>query len=132
MKDGGPDKQFWRKLLGRERRKAERRAALGLVAHYWDGGPPVSHSIRAISLTGMYLLTEERWHVGTIVMMTLQRMDSNQGDPGHSIAVHARAVHWGADGVGMAFLTPAHNPYQNSIASRDHGVNRKSMERLIR
>jgi len=118
--------------LGRERRRAERRAVPGLVAYYWDGGPPVRHPIREISLTGMYLLTEERWYLGTGVMMRLQQMDSNQDDPDHSIAVHARAVRWGTDGVGMAFLPSGQNPYQNSIDSRGRGGNQKSMERFLR
>ena len=132
MNDGEPSKHFWRRLLGRERRRAERRAAPGFVAYYWDGGPPVPHPIREISLTGMYLLTEQRWHPGTVVMMRLQRMDGNQDDSDHSIAVHAMAVRSGTDGVGMTFLPSAQNPDQNSIDSRSRRGNQKSMERFIR
>lgn len=120
-----------RRLLGRERRRAERRAVPGLVAYYWDGGPPAPHSVREISLTGMYLLTEERWYLGTVVMMRLQQMDSNQNDPAHAIAVPARAVRWGTDGVGMAFLPPGQNPYQNGNGSSGRGGNRQSMEDFI-
>ena len=132
MNDGQPGKRFWRRLMGRERRRAERRAVPGLVAYYVDGGPPVPHTVREISLTGMYLLTEQRWYLGTVVMMRLQQMDSNQDDSDHSIGVSARAVRWGTDGVGMAFLPSAQNPYQNSIDSRSREGNLMSMERFIR
>lgn len=130
MIDGAPAKRFWRQLLGKERRKAERRPVPGLVAYFWDGGPPFPHPVREISLTGMYLLTEERWYLGTVVMMRLQQTETPDGDPNHSIAVHARAVRWGEDGVGMAFL-PTQNPYQNGYANYGKATDPKSMKRFV-
>jgi hypothetical protein len=127
---GDPVKSFWRGLLGKERRKAERRAVPGLVAYYWDGGPPAPHPIREISLSGMYLLTEERWYLGTVVMMRLQQMEADE-DPDRSFAVHARAVRWGGDGVGMAFLPQGHNPYQNGNEIRNDGRDSRAMKRFF-
>ena len=45
-----------RRLVGQERRNAERHPLSRLVAYYWEGGPPLAHGVRNISLTGMYLL----------------------------------------------------------------------------
>jgi hypothetical protein len=129
---GEPVKSFWRGLLGKERRKAERRAVPGLVAYYWDGGPPTPRPVREISLTGMYLLTEERWYLGTVVMMRLQQTETSDDDPDRSIAVHARAVRFGDDGVGMAFLPQGQNPYQNGHDPRNSGRDSKSMKRFVR
>lgn len=128
MKYGGSVKHFWRGLPGGERRKAERRAIPGLVAYYWDGGPPVAHPIREISLTGMYLLTEERWYLGTVVTMRLQQTESAE----NSIAVHAKAVRWGTDGVGMSFLPPEQNPSLKGHDPRGHGETQKSLESFVR
>ena len=132
MSYGEPVKSFWRGLLGKERRKAERRAVPGMVAYYWDGGSPTLHPIREISLTGMYLLTEERWYLGTVVRMRLQQLETPEEDPDRSITVHARAVRWGEDGVGMAFLPQGQNPYHNGHGPRNSGTDSKSMKRFVR
>jgi hypothetical protein len=127
-----PVKSLWRGLLGKERRKAERRAVPGLVAYYWDGGPPAPHPVREISLTGMYLLTAERWYLGTVVRMRLQQTETPGEDPDRSIAVHARAVRLGEDGVAMAFLPQWDNPYQNGNSHRNPGSDSESMKRFFR
>jgi Flp pilus assembly protein TadG len=87
-----------------ERRKAARQNAPGVVAHYWDGAAPAAHTIRDISANGLYLLTEQRWYPGTLVMMTLQRKDSFDGEADRSITVQSKVVRSGADGVGLAFI----------------------------
>jgi hypothetical protein len=104
-----PVKVIFRRLVGQERRSAERRVVPGLVAYYWDGGPPKPHSIREISLTGMYLVTDERWYPGSVLMMRLQQVGSIEADAELTITVYAKAVRHGIDGVGMTFLplTPA-------------------------
>lgn len=61
----------------------------------------------------MYLLTEERWYLGTVVTMRLQQTESAEADPDPSIAIHAKAVRWGTDGVGMAFLPTGQFPSQD-------------------
>ena len=132
MNDGEKVKNILRSLLGKERRQAERRAVTGLVAYYWDGGQPLPHPVREISLTGMYLLTEQRWYLGTVVMMRLQQTETPSEDPDPSIAVHARAVRWGKDGVGMAFLPQSQNPYQKGHDSQNSGSDSKSVQRFVR
>lgn len=94
---------LWR-LFGHEHRDAERRTLSGLVAYYWDGGRPIAHDIRDISLTGMYLLTEDRWYPGTVMQMTLCETTNTIVDSDRWIAVQAKVTRHGSDGVGLAFL----------------------------
>jgi c-di-GMP-binding flagellar brake protein YcgR len=75
-----------------------------LVAYYWNGGLPTAHKILDISLTGMYLLTEDRWYLGTIVQMTLQDTPSAVVDSDKGISVQANVVRHASDGVGLAFI----------------------------
>ncbi|MGA2831774.1 MAG: PilZ domain-containing protein [Terracidiphilus sp.] len=86
-----------------ELRKAPRGGVPGLAAYYWTGASPKAHTIKDISSTGLYVVTEERWYPGTLILMTLQETDG-QERTGHSIAVHSRAVRWGNDGVGLQFI----------------------------
>ena len=133
MKYGGSVKHFWRGPSGGERRKAERRAIPGLVAYYWDGGSPVAHSVREISLTGMYLLTGQRWYPGTVMTMRLQQMDSADADPDHSIAVHARVVGSDIDGVGLAFISPvASRSTTGGEDAKNDAVDKKALDRFMR
>jgi len=77
-----------------------------LVAYYWDGAAPKSHTIQNISSTGFYLVTKERWLPGTMVTMTLQRTDmahENSGTEPH-ISVLSKVVRLDDDGVGFTFV----------------------------
>ena len=95
-----------KKLLSTDHREAERMKAPLLVAYYWDGAVPMSHAIQNISSTGFYLVSKERWPLGTIVTMTLQRTDialAHQGTKSH-IAVLSKVVRLDEDGVGFTFV----------------------------
>ncbi len=87
-------------------RKAPRTPAPGLAAYYWNGSAPAAHGIRDISSSGLYVVTEERWYPGTLVLMTLQRTDCGERVAERTIAVQSRAVRWGPDGVGLQFILP--------------------------
>lgn len=132
MKDRQAGKSFWRSVLGKERRKAERHAVPGLVAYYWDGGPPTAHPIREISLTGMFLLTDQRWHPGTVMVMRLQQGDGAESDPDRSITVHAKVVRWGNNGVGMAFMAQGQSLSQNGRDRKPLEANQKSLKNFVR
>jgi hypothetical protein len=77
-----------------------------LVAFYWDGSAPTSHTIQNISSTGFYLMTKERWLPGTMVTMTLQRTDRALGRPGIEahIPVLSKVVRLDENGVGFTFV----------------------------
>jgi len=87
-------------------RKAPRMPAPGLAAYYWNGATPMAHGIRDVSSSGLYVVTEERWYPGTLILMTLQRTDCGEEVAERTIAVQSRAVRWGPDGVGLQFILP--------------------------
>lgn len=94
---------FLKNLLSQERRRAGRRVIAGLVAYYWDGGRPTAHNVRDISLTGLYMLTQDRWYPGTVLQLTLQETDKTIVPSDRWIIVHAKVVRQGSDGVGLVF-----------------------------
>jgi uncharacterized protein len=85
-------------------RRAPRVPGTGLAAYYWNGSAPSGHGIRDISSSGLYVVTEERWYPGTLVLMTLQRTECGEEVAERTVAVHSRAVRWGPDGVGLQFV----------------------------
>jgi hypothetical protein len=112
-------------------RKASREKLPGVAAYYWTGAAPKAHAVRDISSTGLYVVTEERWYPGTLILMTLQAEGSEEKDVEHSIAVHSRAVRWGNDGVGLQFIpqdAPAASKGQNPLA---HGVNKDEIDQFL-
>ena len=120
-----------------ERRKAERQEAPAVVAHYWDGAAPAAHTIRDISANGMYLLTEQRWYPGTLVMITLQRKDSFDGEADRSITVQSKVVRSGADGVGLAFIPEEREKARPAGGSSRDGnqfvsASRKAINKFLR
>ena len=88
-----------------DRRSANRLAAPELAAYFWTNSAPVKQNIKDVSPTGFYLLTDERWYPGTLVMMTIQADDPENGEP-KAIAVQSKAVRSGEDGVGLMFVLP--------------------------
>ena len=131
----GLGKRILRGLLGREyseRRRAERRVLPGLVAYYWDGGAPVAHDVREISSTGMFLLTEQRWYLGTLVIMTLQNKDSADDDPYRSITVRAKVAQVGADGVGLGFVgADGPKPVDGGGVAESNAADKKTIDEFI-
>ena len=88
-------------------RGSVRRDTSRIVAYYWDGAAPEPHPIRNISVSGAFLVTEQRWRPGTIVTMTMQKAGPVADDPLRSIAIQAKVVRLAEDGVGMRFVFPA-------------------------
>jgi nucleoid-associated protein YgaU len=88
-----------------DRRRAHRRYVPGMVAHYYTGGAPKPHEIADISMSGMYILTEDRWMPETMIQMTLQKPCA-RGERKQSIMVLSRVVRRGSDGVATEFVMP--------------------------
>jgi hypothetical protein len=97
-------KSWLQNWLSSDRRRANRKPLPGLVAYYWTGGSPKAYRIGDISSNGLYLLTQERWFPGTMILMTLQRTDSLGRNLDDAIAVQSKVVRWGDDGVGLTFV----------------------------
>jgi hypothetical protein len=56
-----------------ERRSAERQPTDNFSAYRWNGSRLTQEPVKDISSTGLYILTEERWHPDTLLCLTLQR-----------------------------------------------------------
>jgi len=88
-----------------DRRRAARRYVPGMVAHYFTGGAPKPKNVADISMSGMYLLTDDRWMPGTMIQMTLQKPCA-YGEKKQSMNVLSRIVRRGSDGVAIEFIMP--------------------------
>jgi hypothetical protein len=87
-------------------KRAERRTPSGLAAMYGSVSAPKLGHIKIISSTGLFLATEERWPVGEVISITLQR-ESPPGDNSElHVDVRARVASYGEDGVGLGFVLP--------------------------
>ena len=92
----------------RELRRAPRFAQPEIVVHYWDGAAPEGRRILDISQSGAYICTPERWYVGTIVRLVLQKYPAaafpeGATIPAGSTCIPARVVRHGRDGVAVEF-----------------------------
>ncbi len=65
------------------------------------------HVIRDVNATGLYLVTKERWPVGSEVRMSLQRTGPSPQGVQSAITVQMRVTRWGTDGVGLEFAGTA-------------------------
>ena len=88
----------------KERRRGERQPSPPLVVYYWDGAAPAAHPVRDVSLTGMYLATEQGWYPNTLIRMTVVRTLKAKADADRSIQLTGRMVRSESDGVGLAFV----------------------------
>ncbi len=125
MQNVRPPRGWLERWWSPDPRKAPRDPAPGLAAYYWTGGPSTAHEIRDISSTGLYVVTEERWYPGTLVLMTLQNTAFGEEVAERTICVHSRAVRWGKDGVGLQFVL------QKSDDSTMGAADRKALDKFL-
>jgi hypothetical protein len=85
-----------------EPRKEPRESLSWLVAYFFTGGSPVPQAVRDVSAIGLYIFTEERWYVGTVVRLTLT--DRRRPSSDRSITLNAKVVRYENDGVGLDFV----------------------------
>jgi hypothetical protein len=125
-------RRLWKGMFSknRDRRRSDRMPAPKLVVYYWTGARPEQHGVRDISPTGIYVVTEERWYLGTVVKMTLQMTDSAEDNFEKHIAVEAKAVRWGEDGVGMSFVLRDSTDNATNLGPLP-AADRKSLENFL-
>jgi uncharacterized membrane protein (UPF0127 family) len=135
LETAGPANASWfirfLRWLSTDRRASKRHPLPGLVAYYWTGGAPQAFHIADISLVGLYLLTDERWFPGTMILMTLQRTNTDGDDPDDFISVLTKVIRWGADGVGLTFVPSNTVDLNSGEALPDTGVGKKALQRFI-
>lgn len=113
-------------------RKSPRQPAAGLSAHFWTGGPSKANSIRDISATGLYVVNEERWYLGTMVRMTLTKTNSEERPAERSITVQTIATRWGNDGVGLQFVRQNAKKLRQSRPSPLDCVGGKQLDQFLK
>jgi hypothetical protein len=114
-----------------ERRKSPRTTSSGLSAYYWTGAAPSAHNVKDISASGLYVVTEERWYPGTLILMTLQNSPDGEVIVEKSISVHCRAVSWGNDGVGLQFVPIDDAAARKGLNELVNGVNKKDLDQFL-
>ena len=92
-----------------DKRRSLRLPEPSLLVYYWDGSVPEGRKIRDISTSGAYIVTPERWYIGTIVRLILQGYKTTpQPDggivPSRSTSIPSRVVRHGPDGIGVEFM----------------------------
>jgi hypothetical protein len=59
-------------------------------------------SVRDISVAGLYMITDDRWNIGTGFPITLERTD--EAGMGQTLTVKSTVVRSGEDGVAFTFI----------------------------
>jgi Flp pilus assembly protein TadG len=119
------------KLISGERRGSERTKPYELVIHYWNGAAPTGHSARDISSSGIFLLTEDRWYPGTLIMLSLQRAGASMNDPDRAIMVKSQVIRTDTDGVALALLATPPTPLEERDTFSS-GVDEKTIHRFLK
>jgi hypothetical protein len=127
-----PPRNWLERWWSPDPRKAPREPASGVAAYYWNGTTPKAHTVRDISKTGMYVVTEERWYPGTLVLMTMHRTDAGEKHAERSISVMSRAVRWGNDGVGLQFVLPEEGDARKGKTPLMDGASEKEFARFLK
>jgi hypothetical protein len=99
-------KSWIRRLGYKENPRAQRRIPSGFAARRRDESASTPATIRDISSTGLYLLTEDRWPIDELIPLTIEveRVSDDPSEP--RIPVQARVARHGEDGVGLTFVLP--------------------------
>jgi uncharacterized protein len=120
-------KNWFQKLISSppaDPRRAPRLEIPWLGAYFFTGGKPVAYTIRDISATGMYVITEERWYPGTVIRVTLT--DRRQPTRDRSFTINAKVVRPANDGVGLQFVL--NDGSSGTVDSQVQGVDREQVE----
>jgi hypothetical protein len=114
-----------------DNRRAERKPHPPLIAHYWTGAAPAGQGIQDISKTGLFLVTEQRWYLGTIVKIILQRTDAADENLEDSIAVMAKVVRADSNGVGLQFVVEKSSPPRPGQSKLDAVADQKTLDEFL-
>ena len=126
-----PVRAWFKSIVSSDARSTLRHKTPPLVAYFWDGGCPVAHSVKNISSSGFFLETSERWLLGTLVMMTLQRTGSDPSRADYTVIVMSKVVRHGEDGVGFSFI-PVDNPSSAGTAGPgSQPADRKTLDKFL-
>jgi hypothetical protein len=106
-----------------DQRVANRHTMPPVVAYLGTLRSSKLYKIGDISVAGFYMVTEERWMIGTGFPLTLERTD--EAAQGQTLTVYSTVVRIGEDGVGFTFLQP-----KEEGAGESHEPSRMDLTKL--
>lgn len=98
-----------------DQRVANRHMMPPLIAYLGMVRTSKEFKVADVSVAGFFMITEERWIIGTGFPVTLERTD--EAGQGRTLTVHATVVRIGEDGVGFSFLTSAEEEQNGDAAN---------------
>ena len=110
-----------------ERRWGKRYPSPNLAMYYWNGGTPKPHGVRDISVSGVYVLTQEPLFPGSVLLLTMQRDDLDESCPDQWIAVHALVTRRDPNGIALSFVFPKSRDSNRSVGTLANGATREEM-----
>ncbi len=99
-------KRWFRRIGYPEQPRAERRIPSGFAARQANNPASKPFTIKDIGSGGLYLLTEERWPLGELIPLTLKVEGPPENRSEYQVALQARVVWHGEDGIGLSFVLP--------------------------
>ena len=126
-----PPQNWLQRWWSPDPRRAPRERAPGLAAYYWNGAASKAHIVRDISATGLYVVTEERWYPGSLILMTLRNTQAGEEIAERTISVLSRAVRWGNDGVGLQFVLDDSESSEKGTSTHLDGANKVELARFL-
>jgi hypothetical protein len=115
-----------------DRRKTPRKLVDNLTASFWTGGFPTVDTVRDVSLSGLFVITAERWYPGTLLRMTLTIANDIEEAFERSICVCAEVIRWGNDGVGLRFAVDDGRMKGQGKNLPAEGANRRQLDEFLR
>ena len=108
-----------------DQRVANRHAMPPLIAYLGLVRSSKEYKVGDISVAGFYMITDERWILGTGFPVTLERTDE-QGQ-GQSVTLFSTVARIGEDGVGFTFVQPV---TEEDAAGGSHASMRLDLTKL--
>jgi len=125
-------KGWFEKFLSSGTQRSQRRSTEGFAASYWTGSAMKEAYVSNISSTGVLLLTDEAWHPGKVVSLTLQRKGPLEMNPEHRMTWQARVVRREGDGIGLTFISPSDAESRKWESLLDSLAERTKVEDMLR
>jgi len=114
-----------------ERRWGKRHPSPNLAMYYWSGGAPKPHCVRDISVSGVYVLTQEPLFPGAVLLLTMQRDDLDESCTDQWIAVHALVIRRDPNGIAFSFVFPKSRDSRQSAGTLANGATREEMANFL-
>ncbi len=99
-------KSMLRNLGVPDQPRAERGSATGLAAKYGLNSTFTSATIKDISTSGIYMITENRLPTNELITLVLHEEGKPENSSELQFSVHARVARQGEEGIGLSFVLP--------------------------